>query len=179
MFESRTGRGVGAATLLCVLVGLCVWYGTLGLDPEAWVFPRNHHVLPRVANYVGKRVVLSGEVVSVDPVVVSLAGADEPVRFRLVGVDRPVARGVTVRAYGVVESPRTLRTLGVVTTRPWGFVYAAAASILGGLLTLARLFRDWRIDRERWGLTPRPASPPRAPVGTSGESDPTGDDPDA
>ena len=168
------------AALLCVLTGLCVWYGTLGPDPAAWVFPRNGAVVADTASYVGERVLLSGQVVGVDPVVVSLAGTDEPVRFRLEGVDRPVALGVTIQAYGVLESERTLRALGVVTTRPGGLAYAAAASILGGTLALARLIRDWRIDRERWGLEPR-ATPlsPRALVGANERTDPTGDDRDA
>lgn len=160
--------------LLCALTGLCVWYGTLGPDPAAWVFPRNGRVLADPASHVGERVVLSGQVVGVDPVVVSLAGADDPVRFRLEGVDQPVARGVTIRAYGVVESNRTLRTLGIVTTRPGGFVYAAVTSLLAGVLVLARLIRDWRIDRECWGLEPRATLlSPRALVGARGRTDRT------
>ena len=180
MLESRLERGVGVAGLLCVLTGLCVWYGTLGPDPAAWVFPRNGQVLADTASYVGERVVLTGQVVSVDPVVVSLAGADEPVRFRLEGVDRPVARGVTIQAYGVVESTRTLRTLGVVTTRPGGLAYAVVMSILGGLLVVARSIRDWRIDFECWGLVPRttPLSP-RTWVEASEWTDRTEDDRDA
>lgn len=143
--------------LLGVLAGLCVWYGTLGPDPSAWVFPRNAQVLGDVASYAGERVVLTGQVVSVDPVVLSLAGADEPVRLRLDGVGRPLTPGTEVRVFGVVESPGTLRTLGLVTYRPGGLGYAVVASLLGGLLALGRLFRDWRIDREDWGLEPREA----------------------
>lgn len=155
MLDSKRGRAVGVASLLCALTGLCVWYGTLGPDPAAWVFPRTAQVLDDVPSYVGERVVLSGEVVSSDPAVVSVAGTDEPVRFRLEGVDRPPTPGAEIRVFGVVESTRTLRTLGFVTTRPGGLAYAVVASLLGGLVALARLVRDWRVDRERWGLEPR------------------------
>lgn len=155
MLDSKRGRAVGVASLLCVLAGLCVWYGTLGPDPSAWAFPRTAQVLDDVPSYVGERVVLSGEVVSADPAVVSVAGTDGPVRFRLEGVDRPPTPGVEIRVFGVVESTRTLRTLGFVTTRPGGLAYAVVASLLGGLLALARLVRDWRVDPERWGLEPR------------------------
>ncbi|ESP90100.1 hypothetical protein K933_01027 [Candidatus Halobonum tyrrellensis G22] len=169
-------RGVGLVALLGALFGLCVWYGTLGTDPASWVFPRTAQVFPGPERYIGRRVVLAGEVVSVDPVVVSLAGTDPPVRVLLDGVDRPVAAGVRIRAFGVLESEGTLRTLGVVTTRPGGFVYAATASIVGGLVVIGRLLRDWRVDLGGWGLEPR-ASPPslRALAGAGEDGAGTGE----
>lgn len=162
--------------LLGTLFGLCVWYGTLGTDPAAWVFPRTAQVFPDPERYVGRRVVLTGEVVSVDPVVVSLAGTDPPIRVLLDGVDRPVTAGDRIRAFGVLESEGTLRTLGVVTTRPGGFAYAATASVVGGLLALGRLLRDWRVDLGEWGLEPR-ASPLslRALAGAGDDGAGTGD----
>lgn len=76
-------------------------------------------------------------------------------RYRLVGVEASHARGDDLWAFVTVQPDRTLRVKRVVHLTPAGQWYARGISLLAGLWILARVVRDWRVDRDAAGLVPR------------------------
>jgi hypothetical protein len=74
-------RTLLVAVLLAVLFGTLVAYGSVGPAPERNVYPDQRDLAADYDRYVGDRVVVSGEVVSTDPLVV--AGAE---RRRVLGL---------------------------------------------------------------------------------------------
>ena len=142
-------RGV-AAVLLLGLVALLVVHGTLAPDPAVGRFPGNDAVAAGTLT-AGDRVVVAGT-----------ARGDAPAGTRL-DLDRGptvVVRGLDadpgadVWLYGTYEEG-TIRNERAVVRAPWEITYLYAVSALGGLFTLGRVVRTWRVDTDRWVVVPR------------------------
>lgn len=143
-------RGVVVAVCLLALVTLLVAYGSLTPDPSAGRFPSNGAVDDGTLT-TGDRVVVSGTARGETPGGTRLAldgGATVLVR----GLDADP--GADVWLYGTYRGG-TIRSERAVVRAPWEITYLYAVSLLGGLLTLGRTLRTWRVDTDRWVLRPR------------------------
>lgn len=161
MLRSPRSRALALMVLFGALVGLCVWYGSLGPDPAAWALPGEEELATDYDRYVGERVAVGGTVASVEPVVIVAGyGVDGELRLAVDGVPTDsVAVGDSLRVYGVARADGSIGALNAVAVPRWGYWYMYPASFLAGLWVLGRIVRHWRL--EEWGLVPR-ARPLRA-----------------
>ncbi|AXG10421.1 hypothetical protein [Haloplanus rubicundus] len=142
-------RGV-AAVLILALGALLVAHGTLTPDPAAGRFPGN--------GAVGSGTLATGDRV----VVAGTARGDAPggARLDLGGGPTVIVHGLDadpgtdVWLYGTYEDG-TIRSDRAVVRAPWEITYLYAVSALGGMLTLGRVVRTWRVDTDRWVIVPR------------------------
>ena len=157
MFTTPRTRAVAIATLLGILFVMTVWLGSLPPDPETNSFPSQDELSGEYDRYVGEKVVVSGEIVTTDPLVIeSKLQNGESFRLSVRDVSEPVERGETLRVFGVVEEGRTIHAINAFTVPRHGHWYAWVVSFIAGLWVLNRLLRHWRFDRNEAGLEPRP-----------------------
>jgi hypothetical protein len=156
VLRSAPARAAGVVVLLAGLFGLAVWFGSLAPAPAVGAYPTGEDLGGDYDRYVGERAVVAGPVVETDPLVVAVADGDgSPVRYRLVGAGQSLDHGDDLWAFATVEPDHTLRVERSVVLTPAGQGYARGISLLAGLWVLARVVRDWRVDRTAAGLVPR------------------------
>ncbi|MFC5365320.1 hypothetical protein [Salinirubrum litoreum] len=177
----RAGPLLSRAFLVCVLLavlfGACVAYGSVGPAPERNVYPDHRDIADDYDRYVGDRVVVSGEVVSTDPLVVSASdGQGAETEYRIVESDRSPAVGQSLWTFGVARPDSVIAANRGVVVPAYGSLYAYGASALAGGWVLGRVVRRWRLDPEA-GLVRRdePLWVPLG-VGQRGDHDPSGAD---
>jgi len=143
-------RGVAIVACSVLLLALLVGYGTLTPDPAAGRFPSNGAVGAETVES-GDRVVVAGTVRRDTPegTVVALDGGS---RVVVRGLD--AAPGADVWLYGT-DHDEAIRAERAIVRAQWEITYLYAVSVLGGLLTLGRVARTWRVDTDRWQVVPR------------------------
>lgn len=158
------GQGVRLAAIVLVvaaLAGLIVWSGASPAEPMESELPDETGVPNDRAGYVGEEVVLGGEVVETDPVVIATRAsgygqftvleADAAVQ----NADDPLEVGDQVTASGTLEDEETLAAERATVQEPADTRYMMLISLLGGFLVVGRMLRDWRFDLERLAFVPR------------------------
>ena len=150
-----------AVVLLAALVGLCVHHGAT--YDERWPHPTGDQLREEYDAFVGERVLLFGEVRTVDresgtaTVRVTDSAGAVAAELAVDGIDQPVAPGGTVQVYGTLEADRTMtadRTV-VVNRDAAAARYKHVASVAGGLLAVGYFLRYWRPTVRRVGFEPR------------------------
>ena len=143
-------RVVAVSLLLLALVTLLAAHGTLTADPTAGRFPGNDAVAAGTLT-AGDRVVVAGT-----------ARGDTAGGTRLGLYDGPTVTvrgldadpGADVWLYGTYED-EAIHNERAVVRAPWEITYLYAVSAVGGVLTLGRVVRTWRVDTDRWVVVPR------------------------
>lgn len=161
-FEQRD-RLAAVALLLCCIAGLLVWYGMLpAYNLATNDYPDEDSVGPDPEAYVGDRVVLEGEVVATDPVVIDAGHPQGSRRFTLTdaggtlrNTEGSIDVGDRVRAFGTLTDTTTLAVDRSIARAPWEAQYMYLVSFLGGCWVLGRFVRGWRFDRARLAFVPR------------------------
>lgn len=152
MLASPRERLGALAVLALVLVGLLVWYGSLG--PGG--YPSQQYHGPEPGEYVGQQVTVAGTVLETDPVRIEVEyDADGRAEYVVTGLGFPVEPGDRLRASGRLTDPRTVDAERGYTVRDAGLWYAWVISFLAGLWVLARIARHWRFDADVVALVPR------------------------
>jgi len=146
--------------LRAVPVGLAIWYGSLAPAPAHGAYATSDDVVTGYERYVGDRVEIGGQVVSMDPVTIAVTNGDERRELRVTGATGTVRRGERIRVFGILESDGTVHATDAFTVRRGGLVYTRVVSLLAGLWVLWRLLAHWRLDTDRFALERRPM--PRA-----------------
>jgi hypothetical protein len=142
-------RALLVCLLLVVLFGTFVAYGSLGPAPDRNVYPDTRDLADDYDRYVGDRVVVSGEVVSTDPLVVAATdGRGGEVKYRIVQTSKRPAVGEDLRVFGVARDGGVIAARDGFVVDDGGSVYAYGASALAGGWVLGRLVRRWRLDPE-------------------------------
>jgi hypothetical protein len=142
-------RALLVCLLLVVLFGTFVAYGSLGPAPDRNVYPDTRDLADDYDRYVGDRVVVSGEVVSTDPLVVAASdGRGGEVEYRIVRTSKRPAVGDDLRVFGVARDGGVIAARDGFVVDDGGSVYAYGASALAGGWVLGRLVRRWRLDPE-------------------------------
>jgi hypothetical protein len=142
-------RLVVVSLLLVALLGLCVWFGTLGAVPEYGAYPGTDDVGPTPEPYLEQSVTVDGLVVDTAPVRIRIDyGFD---RSRIIVVtnlvnDIQLEHGDTLRVFGTLTDEETVRAANAFTVPAWGSSYTYSVSALAGLWVLARLLGQWRLD---------------------------------
>jgi len=139
-----------AAALILALGALLVVHGTLAPDPGAGRFPGNDAVAAETLT-AGDRVVVAGTARDDAPRGTRLDLDDGPT---VVVRDLDADPGADVWLYGIYVDG-TIRNERAVVRAPWEITYLYAVSALGGLFTLGRALRTWRVDTDRWVVVPR------------------------
>jgi len=148
--RSISRRSVAFTACCALLVVLLVGHGTLTPDPAAGRFPGNDAVAAGTVDD-GGRVVVAGvvEAETADGTVVALG---EGSRITVRGLDAAPDTGVWL--YGTYRDG-AIRNRRAIVRAQWEHTYLYAVSLLGGLLTLGRVVRTWRVDADTWQLVPR------------------------
>ncbi|MDS0474397.1 hypothetical protein [Natrinema sp. 1APR25-10V2] len=164
----QRGRFLAGVVLLTALLVLLWWTGAAAATPLEEAYPNEVEVTSNRDAYVGERVVLGGFVVETDPVVIATRASGYG-RFTVVNADdsrlqstAPLERGDDVTVFGTLADESTLEADRTVTDELRDTLYMFAVSFVGGCWVLVRLVRGWRIDRDRFALVPRTATPPTA-----------------
>lgn len=143
-------RGVAVSLLLLALGALLVAHGTLAPDPGPGRFPGNDAVAAGTLT-TGDRVVVAGT---------ARGDAAGGTRLDLDGGPTVVVHdldadlGADVWLSGTYADG-TIRNDRAVVRAPWEITYLYAVSALGGVFTLGRIVRTWRVDTDRWVVVPR------------------------
>lgn len=158
------GQGVrllAIGLVVVALAGLIVWAGASPAEPMESDLPDETEVPNDRAGHVGEAVVLGGEVVETDPVVIATRAsgygqftvieADAAVQ----NTDEPLEVGDQVTASGTLEDEDTLAAERATVQEPGDTQYMMLISLLGGLVVVGRVLRDWRFDLERLAFVPR------------------------
>lgn len=163
MLVTVRSRALAVLGLLGLLIGLVVWYGTLGPAPALGAYPHQADLARDYDRYLGDRASVSGRVVDTTPVTIAAEyRTGEALRLTVTGLDRTLSEGEQLNAHGIVRPDRTIRATRAFTVPSSGLWYAYGVSLLAGLWVLSRLVRYWRVDPADWTLTPRetPLPPP-------------------
>lgn len=181
----RVARLAVAGICLTALVGLCVHYGAT--YDENWPHPTGDQLRDDYDAYAGERVLLIGEIQSVDreagTAVIHVTDSADAVaaELEISGVDEVadnIGPGGTVQVYGVLETDRTVtpdRTV-VVNRDSSAVQYKLATSVVGGLVAVGYFLRHWRLTFGRDALAFEPRSDgPDCSRGSIGVSESTTD----
>jgi hypothetical protein len=156
MSDRLTVRVLWIIVALVLLFGLSVWFGSLGPDQRVGSFPDEDELGTNYNWYVGQEVIVSGNVVRVDPVTVRATyGPGRQFDTTLRGIDKTVAYGDKVRVFGVARSGYVVDVRRVLVVPSEGHLYTWSISLVAVLWVLGRLVRDWQIDRLSLSLEPR------------------------
>ncbi|WP_252700279.1 Slp family lipoprotein [Natronosalvus vescus] len=160
LFGQR-GRLFAGILLCCLLAGMMVWAGTTTDDPLEHQYPTDVEVTPTPETYVGEQVVLGGQIVDTDPVVIATRASGYG-RFLLVdandqvqNVDGALETGDHVTVFGTLTDEEALVVEHGLTQNPDDRGYMFLVSILGGLLVAGRFLNGWRFDRKALAFVPR------------------------
>lgn len=153
--KSSRARLGAIIVLVGVLIGLLIWYGSLSPAPAVGEYYGADQLTRDYAQYHGELVVVSGPILSTDPVAIDAVKGPVTYRLTITDVDTPVSRGEHLSVYGVVLEDRTIQARTAYTVPQSGFWYAYVTSFVAGLWMLGRLLSHWRLDRDPLGLTPR------------------------
>ncbi|SEP69297.1 DNA-binding protein [Natrinema salaciae] len=159
----RLSRRVAVvAVLLVALGGLCVHYGAT--HDDNWPHPTGEQLQERgVEAFVGDRVLLFGEVRSVDAdadvITIHVVDNSDAVAAELAvsGVDERVEPGGVVQVYGVLESETTMRAAEtvVVNRDRSATAFKLGASVVGLCLAVGYFLRQWRVNGRSLAVGPR------------------------
>lgn len=158
MLTTVRGRLGLLLTLVALLFGLAVWYGSLAPAPALGAYPSQEHLATDYDRYLGERVTVDGSVQTTDPVTITAEyGAGQTIRLTVTGLSTSVSEGETLRVYGVVEPDSTIRAINAFTVPRRGLWYTWTVSFVAGLWVLGRIIRYWKLDTGDWTLEPRAA----------------------
>jgi len=151
--------------LLTTLGGLCVHYDTT--YDENWPHPTGEQLQEQSPEpFVGERVLLFGEVQTVNPDATTINITDDndnvAAELEVTGIEDRVKPGGVVQVYGVLESKTKLHAeqTVVVNRDPSATIYKLGASVVGLLLSVAYFFRQWQIDFQKLAFKPRTTKDP-------------------
>lgn len=159
MLRSPFSRGVVVVLALAGLVGLYSWYATLSPLPAMGTYPGPAQFLSIPDPYLGEQVATGGRVVGTNPLVLELPGQPGTPRLTLTHTSLAASEGAKVRAFGVLTGPRTIAVTNAFVVPQQGLWFTWTVSFLAGVWVLARIVRDWTIEREPAGLVPRNRRP--------------------
>lgn len=145
----------GIVALLIVLLGLCIWYGSLAPAPAVGAYPDGSDIATGSNQYVGSLVFVIGTVESTDPVQIIIETKAGLLRLTIHGVSENATVGDKLHVFGELRGGHAIEAENTVRVRSSGLWYTYAISLLGGLIVLARLIRDWTVDTDNWTLRPR------------------------
>lgn len=165
------GVRVLAIIILCSLLGsLLLLAGATGDEPMTHEYPNDVDVRQDRGSYVGEQVVLGGQVVETDPVVISTMASGHG-NFTLADVDEhlenhdgPVEQGDQLTVFGTLEEEETLAVEQAIRGDSSGTRYMFAVSAVAILWVTARVARDWRFDPSTLAFVPRDQSTDRRDV---------------
>lgn len=158
------GQGVrllAIVLLLAAIGGLVIWTGASPVEPMEQEPPNDVEVEPDRASYVGESVILGGEVVETDPLVIATEASGYG-RFTVSedgdtdrNVDGDLEPGDWVTTYGTLEDEETLAAERITVQNSGETRYMMLVSLVGGLFVVGRVLRDWRFDLGRLAFVPR------------------------
>jgi hypothetical protein len=148
-------RGGLLAALLVVLAGSLVAFGPVDHASGNVIRDRQTTaVVTDPAEHVGEAVVVSGAVVSLDPVRVRVTGSGVA-ELTVTSID---GTGLTTAdhlyVFGTLAESDVVRASRVHRVAPWEEQYVLVVSLVGGLVLAGRLLRDWRFDSRKLAFVP-------------------------
>jgi len=155
MLATPRSRLLALTILLAVLAALFVSAGTIEPDPADNKYPSAEDVQEHPDRYVGDLVRVDGTVVDTEPLTVETTEAAETLRFVVENVDRDVAVGDQLIAFGTLQPDNRVAATDTVHRQPWETQYMYVVSFVAGLWVLARLLNNWTVDTATWSVVPR------------------------
>lgn len=152
--------------IIALIVVLCSLFVSAGIDrppvPELGAYPGAEEIAQQPDKYENQRVSLVGQVVSVDPVVVSATyGTDTGIkstRLEITKLTITVERGDRLQVFGTLTDSQRIRISNVTVVPQSGRWYAWGISFIAGLWVLGRIINQWNVDYNKRALYPRSVS---------------------
>lgn len=147
--------------LIALLAGHLIWFNTVGPNPAMGDYPGGGHLAADYEQYIGERVVVNGEVVDTNPVLVRYGPADDPKLFLTVTeLSIQPERGDPISIFGIVRPDHTIEAINVVIhdrrgLSEYGLSHTWAVSFLAGIWVLGRILNHWRLNTHDLTLRPR------------------------
>ncbi len=153
--------------LSLALLGLCVHYGAT--YDESWPHPTGDQLAENTGEYVGERVLLFGDVQTIDGDAITIHVTDgdgdvaAELEIRNIDTNEDIAEGGVVQVYGVLETESVASHDGamaaeefvVVDPSPEATLYKYAVSAIGGLLAAGLFLRYWGVNYRQLRFEPR------------------------
>lgn len=171
MLDSRRSRALALILLASILTGFFVWYGTLTPNPTLGEYPSETELATDYAQYLTEDVVVSGKVISTEPVVIAARHGNDRLVLTITSLEGSVRPGEILRIYGVAGPNRTIRAVNAFSVPEHRLWYTYGISFLAGIWVLARIVQDWQFSQKTWALTPssRETTPPRGDTDSEGK----------
>lgn len=143
--------------VIVVLTALAVVPVSFGGSPYAETpYDTAEDIVAKSDTTVGTEVLLYGQVVGTDPVIIKIELDDSNhVRFKIYNVKQQVRIGAYLEVYGLLVDDRTVKSKGTVVRGEREHWYTYTVSFFAGLVVLARVVRVWTIDPSTYTLIPR------------------------
>lgn len=128
---------------------------------KKWPYPTEEELHANYEEYVGERVLLFGDVGSIDRTGqrarIEIEADDGPLKLTVSGIDDDVEPGGVVQVYGKVQPEHTITAANIVVVEQSSGkrLYKFVVSGVGAALALAAFFRYWRIDWSSQTFEPR------------------------
>jgi len=150
---NRTVRVVLVLGLVCAQCGLLVWFADVGYEGSP--HPGGEELVDDYDAYLEEDVVVYGQVVDTDPLVIAYEDDGRTIEFRVTGVTDTIEEGEYLEVYATAHTDHVLVAIDIVNYPERGHWYAYGISALAAVLTGGRLVRDWEFDRQTFGLERR------------------------
>lgn len=145
------------------LVGVAVAGGVhyAALYDQKWPYPTEDELHADYDQYVGKQVLLFGDVESIDRTAnratIEVRADDGSITLTVEGIDAAVETGGVVQVYGTIRPGHTVTASDIVVVEESSGkrLYKFGVSGVGAVLALAAFFRYWRIDWSSLTFEPR------------------------
>lgn len=150
---NRTHRIVLLVGLVCIQCTLLVWFAGVGYEGDT--FPGGEELTDDYNTYIGDEVVVYGQVIQTNPLLIEYDHNGEIVEFQVTEVDDTVKEGQYLEVYATVQHDYRLTAIDTVAYAERGHWYAYGISVFAVLLTGGRLFKHWKVDQKTFSLKKR------------------------
>jgi hypothetical protein len=134
--------------LIVLLIGTfacLVWFGSAPVAPKSGVYPGNDEVVLNYDANVGDRVIVSGPVVSKDPLIIRPeTGTGKSIELRVTNAGPLPSESSVLSVYGVLQPDQQIEAINTVIKPAGNYWRTRIFSALAGLWVLRRGLRHWR-----------------------------------
>ncbi|MFO8110070.1 MAG: hypothetical protein R6U17_06075 [Thermoplasmata archaeon] len=129
-----------------ILLLLFVWHGSLEPDPDVNRYPKEKDIIGQPSTYIGEKVVVGGEVVSTNPLIMEIEWGDDTMELLITGVQEEPKEGDRLTVFGTLEEEHTVHASEHVVQPFMNYVYMYAVSFVAAAWVAYRMIKQFSWD---------------------------------